>query len=340
MRPLFEDWITPVLFLLGGILFGLLMEKIVLFKMKKWSEKTAWKGDDIVFQALQRMPFLWLVLAGLYGALLTSPVGVQALRALEKILLILTILSITTVLARVAGGLVSLYSRSQEGLLPSASIFTNLVRVFVFALGILMVFNALGINITPVLTALGIGGIAVALALQDSLANLFAGLQILASRQIMPGDFVRLESGEEGFVTDITWRNTTVRTLPNNLVIVPNAKLASTIITNYDRPSKEIAVLVPVSVSYGSDLSRVEQVTVEVAKDVMQQLPGAAPDFEPFIRYNAFGESGIQLTVILRGKEFAEQHPLRHEFIQRLHERYKQEGIEIPFPVRTVYLKQ
>jgi small-conductance mechanosensitive channel len=243
------------------------------------------------------------------------------------------------VAARIASGLVTLYSGKSEGLLPSTSIFRNLTATVVFLVGALVVLDTLGISITPILTALGVGGLAVALALQDTLSNLFAGIQIIASRQVRIGDYIKLESGEEGYVTDIRWRNTTVRALPNNMILIPNSKLASTITTNYYMPEKEMAVLVQVGVAYDSDLQKVEQVTIDVGKEVMREVQGGIPEFQPFIRYHTFSDSSINFSVILRGKEFVDQYLIKHEFVKRLQRRYQQEGIEIPFPIRTVYMK-
>jgi small-conductance mechanosensitive channel len=150
---------------------------------------------------------------------------------------------------------------------------------------------------------------------------------------------VKIESGEEGYVTDITWRYTTIRSLPNNRIIVPNAKLSSAIVTNHDLPEREMAVLVQVGVSYGSDLEQVERVTVEVARKVMEEVEGGIPEFAPFIRYHTFGDFSINFTVILRAKEFVDQYLIKHEFVKRLHKRYREMGIEIPFPIRTVYME-
>ena len=133
---------------------------------------------------------------------------------------------------------------------------------------------------------MGIGGLAVALALQDTLSNLFSGLQIIASRQVRIGDYVKLNTGEEGYVTDITWRNTTIRAIPDNMIIVPNSKLASTILTNYHQPAKVMSVIVQIGVSYDSDLAKVEKITLEVAKEILREIEGGIPDFEPFIRYH------------------------------------------------------
>ncbi|MBU4405409.1 MAG: mechanosensitive ion channel family protein, partial [Acidobacteria bacterium] len=216
---------------------------------------------------------------------------------------------------------------------------TNLTRIFVFLFGFLIIFNSLGISITPILTGLGIGGLAVALALQETLANLFAGLQLIASKQIRPGDYIRLGSGEEGFIVDINWRNTTVRELSNNLNIIPNSHISKTIVKNYFLPEKISSVLVQVGVAYESDLEKVEKATIEVAREVMREIPGGVSDFEPFTRYHTFGDSSINFTVILKAKEFVDQYILKHEFIKRLHKRYQAEGITIPFPIRTLHFE-
>jgi small-conductance mechanosensitive channel len=175
--------------------------------------------------------------------------------------------------------------------------------------------------------------------MQDTLSNLFAGLQIIGSGQVRPGEFIKLDTGEEGFVVDVAWRNTTIRELSNNMIIVPNARLAASQVRNFDQPGKELAVLVQVGVSYGSDLAKVESVTIDVARQIMRSVAGGVRDFEPFIRYHTFSDFSIDFTVILRGTEFVDQYLIKHEFIKRLHERYKVEDIEIPFPVRTVRIE-
>jgi small-conductance mechanosensitive channel len=124
--------------------------------------------------------------------------------------------------------------------------------------------------------------------------------------------------------------------MSNNMVVVPNAVLASATITNYCQPMEEMSVPMGLGVAYGSDLNKVETVTIEVAKEVMREVQGGVPGFEPFIRYHTFGDSSIDFNVILRAKEFADQYLIRHEFIKRLQARYEREGIEIPFPIRTV----
>ena len=195
----------------------------------------------------------------------------------------------------------------------------------------------LGLSITPLLTALGVGSLAVALALQPTLSTLFAGILLAIGRPIRVGDFVELETGTKGVVTDIGWRATRIRELPNNLIVVPNSRIVEMILINYNLPEPEQAALVQVGVAYGSDLERVERVTCEVGHAVLEDVAGGVSGFEPFIRYHTFGDSSIEFTVILRIQQFADRYLVAHEFIKRLKARYEREGIEIPFPQRVVH---
>jgi small-conductance mechanosensitive channel len=185
-----------------------------------------------------------------------------------------------------------------------------------------------------------VGGLAVALALKDTLSNFFAGFHIVATKQIRVGDYLKLSSQEEGYVNDISWRTTKIRTLAGNLVLVPNAKLTELIVTNYTLPGKDMAVMVGVSVHYNSDLAKVERVACEAAAEVMREVPGGVPDFVPSIRYHTFGESGIGFSVIMRGETFVDQFLIKHEFIKRLHDRFAREGIVIPYPIRALNYEQ
>jgi small-conductance mechanosensitive channel len=333
-------WITPVILIASGLLIGLIAEKIIHSVLGKIARRTPWEADEIVVRALRYMPFLWCLLGGAWAAVNASVALIPHWEGLlRRTLLVLFLLSLTIIGARIASGLVALYSLKSEGLIPSTSIFRNLTAVLIYVIGLLVILDSLGISITPILTALGVGGLAVALALQDTLSNLFAGIQIIASRQVKVGDYIRLDAGQEGYVTDIRWRNTTVRALANNMVIIPNSKLASAITTNFNQPAKDMGFGVPVSVAYGSDLEEVERITLEVAREVMQEVEGGVPTAQPGFGFSKFGDSAIEFNVGLRAQEFVNQYRLTHEFIKRLHRRYQREGIDIPYPIRTVYLK-
>ena len=333
-------WFLPLIIILVSIALGRFCKKWVISKLLDLTSKTKLRFDDVLIRSLKSSVVIWCLLLGIYIALNFISLPERFLALTQKILLVLVLFSVFLFLTRFLGDLVQIYEDKIRGVLPGASIFKNLIKGFVLVIGFLMILHTIGISITPLITTLGIGGLAVALALQDTLANLFAGLHIVATKKVRPGDYIKIETGEEGYVTDITWRDTTIRQLPNNIVIIPNSKLASAIVTNYYFPEKQLAVLVQVGVSYDSDLEKVEKVTIEVAKEVMQEVSGGVPEFNPFIRYHTFDDFSINFTVILKAKEFVDQYLVKHEFVKRLKKRYDQEGIEIPFPIRTVFLKK
>lgn len=334
-----DAWAASLSWVLGGIFLGLLFEKFLLGKLRASAAKTRWEGYEIIVGALPGTVALWFIVAGVYGALLGLPLAPAYLNIFFRVLLVVLILSVTWFAAKTAVGFVNLYARKAEGMIPATTIFAALTKLLVLLIGLLVVLQTLGVSILPLLTAFGVGGLAVALALQDTLSNFFSGLQIILSKQFKVGDFIRLETGEEGYVTDITWRNTIIRALPNNLIVVPNAMLARSRITNFHLPEKETTTLVPLNISYDSDLGKVERVTLEVAKSVLEEIEGGVSEFEPLVRFTAFADFGISFNVVLQVREFTNRFLIIHELIKRLHRRYAEEGIVIPFPTRTVYLK-
>ncbi|HEY5989993.1 MAG TPA: mechanosensitive ion channel family protein [Streptosporangiaceae bacterium] len=330
-----HQWITAIIEVAAGALAGAGI-RLTLRWLARHTPARHWQEDDLIF-ALPRLVLPWgAVIIGLWAAALTLPLNTGARADANHALVALAVLAVTLGAARVAADAVRAGARAHSGVSGSATIFVNITRVLVLSIGLLILLASLGVSITPLLTALGVGGLAVALALQDTLTNLFAGVHILASGKVRPGDFIQLDSGHEGYVVDTNWRNTTIRQLPDNLVIVPNATLAAAIMTNYHRPEPEGSVTVQVGVAYDSDLDHVEQVTIDVGREVMRDVDGAIPAHEPVIRYHTFAESSINFSVLLRTSEVTRQYLVVHEFIKRLHRRYRIEGIDIPFPIRTI----
>ncbi|MFI1801211.1 mechanosensitive ion channel family protein [Streptomyces sp. NPDC020379] len=314
--------------------------RVILRWLAVRAARTRWGGDDIIVDVLRTLAPWSAVAIGVAAAAAALPLTHRVGHNVNQVLTALVMLTATLTAARVISGLVQSVAQSRSGVAGSATIFVNITRIAVLALGFLVILQTLGISIAPLLTALGVGGLAIALALKDTLANLFAGVHILVSKTVHPGDYIRLSSGEEGYVRDINWRITVVEQLNNNLVIIPNAKLAGTNMTNFSRPEQKLSVTVQVGVGYDSDLEHVERVTIEVAETVMKDVAGAVPDHEPAIRFHTFGDSRIGFTVILGVGEFSDKYRIKHEFIKRLHQRYRAEGIRIPSPARTVALQQ
>jgi len=339
MKPFYELVIPSIAFLLWAVL-AFTVIPVVIRHLKKKAEQTRYAFDEILISVLG-IPFILFFLGlGLSFYLDAIPALPQKwVKYSDALLIILFVLAGYLFVDQLMMEILRRYSKKVDFISSSAGVIKTLSRTIVLGFVFLIVLDRLKITITPFLASLGIGGLVVALALQDTLSNFFSGIYIFFDKPIRIGDYVMLESGKEGYVTHIGWRNTRIRMLPNNIVIVPNTKLVSSQITNFYLPEPEMAVLVQVGVSYQSDLEKVERVTIEVAKEVLQEVEGGVKEFEPFIRYHTFSDFSINFSVILRAREYVHKYLITHEFIKRLHRRYQQEGIEIPFPIRTVYVR-
>lgn len=314
----------------------------ILFKyIHVWTGKTETKVDDIIISSLKSPSLLWCIAIGLYLGIELSEIPAKYVFYLRKIIHVVIILSITFAIANILGRIFKVYIRDSNLPIPTTGLAYGILKGTIIIVGFLIILSYLGISIAPLLTALGVGGLAVALALQDTLANLFAGIHILIEKSIRVGDFVKLETGQEGYVEDITWRTTRIRMLPNNIVVIPNKSLAQSIVTNYYLPEKRMSMLMPIGVSYSSDPEKVEQILVEEAKKAVGEIPGLLGEPEPFVRFiPGFGDSSLDFTLICHVQEFVDQYPVQHELRKRIFKRFQQEGIEIPFPHRTVYLRE
>ena len=336
--PSFADWPSwagalfwTVVTLAAAYAVGHIVRAIVESRLRRFSARTSGQWDDaLVVEFRRRVPF-WSLLAGVYLALPYWPLPQAHYDTIVKVLAGCAIASITFGAAAVATGLVTSYGARVAPATPVSALTQNVVRAVIIVLGVLAVVRVFGTDISPYLAALGVGGLAVALAVQDPLSNFFAGIFMSASGQVRIGNYIKLDSGAEGYVADVNWRATSIRMLTNNIIIVPNAKLAQATITNFDLPSHDLSLPVDVGVHYFSDLAAVERTTLDVAREVMARVPGGVKEFEPFVRYQAFGEKGITFTVMLRVREFTDQALVKHEFIKRLHVRYEQDRIVVPF---------
>jgi small-conductance mechanosensitive channel len=285
--------------------------------------------DSVVGAVARRVPF-WSVLVGIYIAAGFWILATNIANTVNRGLYVIAAASLTFLASEVLVKLVRTHGPAIDPSLPTTTLTENLIRIIVVIVGLLIVLTGLGLEITPILTALGVGGIAVALALQDTLANLFAGFYLTVAKHIRIGNYIKLSSGEEGYLVDIDWRASRLRQLSNNTVLVPNAKFSQSIVTNYHLPEHEMVVTIDASVDYASDLNRVEAIATEVARDVMRTVEGGVPAFEPLVRFHTFGDPGIGFSVILRAREFLDQYLIKHEFVKRLHRRFAAEGIAIP----------
>ncbi|HKB08111.1 MAG TPA: mechanosensitive ion channel family protein [Candidatus Polarisedimenticolia bacterium] len=332
----FSPWLVAPVVLALWILVFLVVKRIVLAAMRRVARKTAWAWDDIVIEAISS-PLLILILASgfvVFGRIL--PLEPEVDRAFDILFAFAVALALILFADRATHGVLDRLSAGSQVMMGVQGLLQAGARGLFIGIGLLIFLDSIGISITPILASLGVGSLAVALALQDTLANLFAGIHMIADKPIEPGQMIRLPGGEEGHVLKIGWRSTWIRMPPNNVLIIPNGKLAGGIIINYDLPQREITLNVQVGVHYDSDLERVERVTLEVGHEVQRSVAGAVQDAAPVVRFQSFADSSIQFVVTLRARDFAGTAEVRHEFVKRLQARFRKEGIVIPYPIRTL----
>ena len=336
-----ERLFLPIGVFLLVVAIGHLCRLLLLRTLAAWTAKSRSHAGLILADALRGPLVIWILILAVHLALQSSTLPAKFTEWSGEALRVLFVLSLTLMCMRVVRDLVQYSGARVSGAFPVTTLTQTLAQLAVLVLGVLVVLNQLRISITPYLTALGVGGVAVALGLQDTLANLFAGFYIAVAGQVRLGDYIKIDSGSEGYVTDITWRSTTVRTLGNNLIIIPNSKLGQAIVTNYHLPETRLPVSLPVNVSYQSDPRRVEQILLEIAAAVARDMPGMLPDPAPSVSFDpGVGESSVGVSLNYSVTEFALQFPVRNELRKRIFERFRQEGIDMPYPTRTVFLRE
>ncbi len=333
-----NEYLMFLAILIGAILISEIFLFILKRYVKKLAEKTKTDIDDAILEIITRPAHILIILAGISISTKSLSLLVPYLTWIDSAIFVAGILIVSFATTKIISVFIERWLKVQKKFEKTPQLISKIVTVTVYFMAFLTILSHFGIQITPLIATLGIGGLAVGLALQNTLSNFFSGLHIISDKPIGIGDFIELpDANISGFVEDIGWRSTRIRTLPNTIVIVPNTKLSESIIVNNSLPEQEMAALVQVGVAYGSDLEKVEKATVDVAKKIQKTVSGAVKNFEPFIRYHTFGDSNINFSVILRVEKFVDQYLVKHEFIKALKERYDKEGIEISWPVRKIY---
>src|SRR5438874_4944629 len=333
--------VIPACLLLAALAAGYVLKRLLFRALERWAQRTSSQVDVVLTRSIGGPIMIWSLMLGIYFATEALDLPERSTRLIEHTLLILTILSLTLMASRLAGNLIRHYGSRVPGATPVATLTQNLAQLFIMLVGILILLRHFGVSITPILTAFGVGGLAVALALQDTLSNLFAGFYVSVAGQVRLGDYIKLNTGEEGYVTDISWRSTTIRALVNNMIIIPNAKLAQAIVTNYYLPERRMSLLIPISVSYDSDPDHVERVLLEEVERAAGSIAGLLAEPAATVRLiPGFGDSALNFTLICQVAEFVDQFLVQHELRKRIWKRFRAERIEMPYPTRTVYLRQ
>ncbi len=332
-----NEYFIFLLIIIGSVLIAKLFFVLMTIYVKKITEKTKSRIDDIILKVATKPLFILIVFIGLYFGLKSLSIFALYSTEIDKVFFIGVVLIASFIISKIFGKLIPNHLMVQKKFERTPRLITKIIDIFVYLIAILIILDHLNVEITALVASLGVGALAIGLALQSTLSNFFAGVHIITDKPIKVGDFIEIEGGLLGYVEDVGWRSTRIRTLLNTLVIVPNSKLAENIITNNSLPALEMSMVIQCGVSYKSDLEKVEKVTIDVAKKIQKNVSGAIKTFEPFIRYHTFGDSNINFSVILRVEKPVAKYVVKHEFIKALKKRYDKEGIKISWPVRKIY---
>jgi small-conductance mechanosensitive channel len=341
LRDPFE-LLVPLALLAVTVLAGLFVRRLLFRLVKGWAARTESHLDALIVESLRGPIILWSLILGLHVATQNSEIPQRYKHYVPTVLAVLWILSLTMAMSHLAGNAVRFYGTRAKGVQAVTSLTQKLAQAIVVILGLVWLLKvAFDMSLTPILTTLGVGGLAVALALQDTLSNLFAGFYVSISGLIHIGDYIKLNTGEEGYVTDINWRCTMMRGGSNNLVIVPNSKLGQAIYTNYYLPDPRMGLNVSFSVGYDSDIDRVEAILRDEVTAAVGQVKGLAVEPAPSVLFTPGpGDWALVFQVNFSVNEFSAQGGVQSELRKRLFKRLKAEGITMPFPTRTVLLEQ
>ena len=300
---------------------------------------------NLTYWRLLVAPLCWIIgVIGLYSTILQFPLSEDYTNRVNVALAVALTLAVVYAALRVFNVAIHTYYQQLREVRDPRTAYIGgvrkMVNIAMIALAGLIIAGQLGLKITPLLASLGIAGLAVALALQDSLSNLFSGFYLMLDQPVRPGDYVQLEDGQEGFVEEIGWRATRIRPFDNNLVIIPNSKLADSVIVNWHQPVPEMSVYIRCGVAYHSDLDEVERIAIEVAHQVQDRMEGTNKEWDPIVRFKEFGDSNINFVTVLRVLDPTQRFVVEHEFMKALFRRFGEEGIEIAFPMRTVIMRR
>ena len=356
MKQFFEQYDVNILLPLGivaaGAVAGLAIRWLIRNSLGRLAGRTRGEYDDIVVAVLTRISVPLSVIAAAFLAFDSAPYAAAVMPYLRPVILAAVVLVLVRAAVMLLIGAIKVRADTSGGTLAVTSLTRKIVQIVVYIIGGITILSFFGISITPIVTALGVGGLAVALALQDTLSNMFAGVYITLANQIRVGDYIKLENNLEGFVVDIGWRNTSIKPFDENLVIIPNNKLSQSIITNYFLPLPAVRAKVEVRVDYRSDPGHVERVLYSIVNEYGHDDPAEAAREdqpsdkirgllripEPVVRFSMFGDSALNFFMSFSVIDFQHQGPARHEIMKKVFYRFREEDINIPFPIRTLHL--
>lgn len=309
----------PLVWVAGGIAAGVIAYALLLRPLRAVSRRRGWHLLSAITSIVGWIIILWGGLAGLYLSLDHTQITPRTEAFVDRAASAVFIFSLAIIASRLATAWIASLGRRGEHRFFSVSLYTTIAQIVILIIGLLTVLSSLDIAITPILTTLGLGGLAVALALNDTLSNLFAGVQIVAARQIRVGDYVKFDFAE-GEVTDILWHNTTIRDPQNNLIVIPNAKVNTMPFTNYSMCVSDLIVAVPATISWKGSADALEAIAKRAACDSIEEAAGKLQSEKCSVALTAVNDTNVQLTAYLYVGEITSRRRAIAGYLRRLYD--------------------
>ncbi|VVB73863.1 Large-conductance mechanosensitive channel MscMJLR [uncultured archaeon] len=323
------------------IVFAFIIAKAFSVFMKRFAyaaaKKTRLTLDDRLFPAIRRPIMYIIMVVGIYLAVMNVSALVPYHPFLVPTIYIIGIVFSALLVLRVGDSVLIWYTERrttrQETVYTEVMPTVQKVWTMIVALvALVMALGRAGIEIGPLVTSLGIAGLAVALAFQDTLANFFAGIYLTTNRAMKKNQFIKLDTGLEGYVETVDWRNTKLKSPGGQIIIVPNVKVSQAVITNFHEPVKSYPFLVSFLVRPDADLEKIERIALEAAEKTIKSTPGADGKYPPLFRVNELNEYGVKVSVIVQADEYAQQYLIKHELLKELLKRFRKERIHLSCP--------
>lgn len=330
--------------LVAMIVFGCfwLLSQVVCYIINRWGTKitsfTATDLDDRILKRVTPLISLFFTFIGVYLAFRTLPLHEKFFRLLSGGIFMVNVVIVCILLYRILHETLIWYTERQQGTEGSsvshqmAPMIEKVTMLFIIGGALMVVLKHFNYDILSLVTALGIGSLAIGMAAKDTLAHVISGFTLMLDRPFRIGDRIQLIGGQVGDVQDIGLRSTKIKTLDNQLLIIPNSDLCNTMLTNQAFPDQRIKGRINVGVSYGSDAEQVKALLVAIALEVGDVLQEPAP--EAF--FVSFGESALNMSLFFWVEEYARLFATTDTINSRILHRFREQGIEIPFPVRTI----
>lgn len=308
---------------------------------KVLTKKTSTQIDDIILHHIKIPSILIGILISLHITIEFSNLPEKYHPVLIKSIYTLFIVSVTVFFANISVAIIKHVFELKKLPTTGTTLTFIIIQVLIYLTGTLVLLSYLNIPIAPLITTLGIGGLAVGLALKDTLSNIFSGLYILIEKRVNVGDFIEIDEKKRGFVIDINWRTTVVKTLSEDFIIIPNEKLAQSIIINYSKPIDYIRTSIEIPVSYDTDIDKFEKVVMEEVELFSKEDDAIISEPKPVLRFEpGFGNSSLNFTLFVFCKDYNSTFYVKSQLRKRILKRLRKEKIEIPYNKLDVYIKE